>query len=58
MADMVMMDGNEAVAHVAHLLNEVIIIYPITRTGFDSFAEYKRQIIRLTSRLTNRTLAS
>ena len=30
MADMVMMDGNEAVAHVAHLLNEVIIIYPIT----------------------------
>jgi pyruvate-ferredoxin/flavodoxin oxidoreductase len=25
-----MMDGNEAVAHIAHLLNEVIIIYPIT----------------------------
>ena len=26
----VMMDGNEAVAAVAHLLNEVIAIYPIT----------------------------
>jgi pyruvate-ferredoxin/flavodoxin oxidoreductase len=25
-----MMDGNEAVAHIAHLLNEVIAIYPIT----------------------------
>jgi pyruvate-ferredoxin/flavodoxin oxidoreductase len=25
-----MLDGNEAVAHVAHLLNEVIAIYPIT----------------------------
>ena len=28
--DTAMMDGNEAVAHVAHLLNEVIAIYPIT----------------------------
>jgi pyruvate-ferredoxin/flavodoxin oxidoreductase len=27
---MVMMDGNEAVAHVAHRINEVIAIYPIT----------------------------
>jgi pyruvate-ferredoxin/flavodoxin oxidoreductase len=27
---MVMMDGNEAVAHVAHKINEVIAIYPIT----------------------------
>ncbi len=27
---MVMMDGNEAVAHVAHKVNEVIAIYPIT----------------------------
>jgi len=27
---MAMMDGNEAVAHIAHLLNEVIVIYPIT----------------------------
>ena len=27
---MVMMDGNQAVAHVAHKLNEVIAIYPIT----------------------------
>ena len=25
-----MMDGNEAVAHIAHLLSEVIVIYPIT----------------------------
>ncbi len=25
-----MLDGNEAVAHIAHLLNEVIAIYPIT----------------------------
>ena len=25
-----MMDGNEAVAHVAHKVNEVIAIYPIT----------------------------
>ncbi len=25
-----MLDGNEAVAHVAHLLNEVVVIYPIT----------------------------
>jgi pyruvate-ferredoxin/flavodoxin oxidoreductase len=25
-----MMDGNEAVAHIAHLLNEVVVIYPIT----------------------------
>jgi pyruvate-ferredoxin/flavodoxin oxidoreductase len=25
-----MMDGNEAVAHIAHMLNEVIAIYPIT----------------------------
>lgn len=29
-AQSVMMDGNEAVAHIAHLLNEVVIIYPIT----------------------------
>jgi len=27
---MVMMDGNQAVAHVAHKVNEVIAIYPIT----------------------------
>ena len=27
---MVMMDGNQAVAHVAHKINEVIAIYPIT----------------------------
>jgi len=27
---MVMLDGNEAVAHVAHKINEVIAIYPIT----------------------------
>jgi len=27
---MVMMDGNQAVAHVAHMVNEVIAIYPIT----------------------------
>ena len=26
----VMIDGNEAVAHVAYRLNEVIAIYPIT----------------------------
>ena len=25
-----MLDGNEAVAHIAHLLNEVVAIYPIT----------------------------
>ncbi len=25
-----MLDGNEAVARIAHLLNEVIAIYPIT----------------------------
>ncbi|MDA0979433.1 MAG: pyruvate:ferredoxin (flavodoxin) oxidoreductase, partial [Proteobacteria bacterium] len=25
-----MMDGNEAVAHMAHLLSEVVVIYPIT----------------------------
>ncbi|HKJ76884.1 MAG TPA: 2-oxoacid:acceptor oxidoreductase family protein, partial [Gammaproteobacteria bacterium] len=28
--EMVMIDGNEAVAHVAHLTNEVCAIYPIT----------------------------
>jgi pyruvate-ferredoxin/flavodoxin oxidoreductase len=27
---MVMMDGNQAVAHVAHKINEVVAIYPIT----------------------------
>ena len=27
---MVTLDGNEAVAHVAHAVNEVISIYPIT----------------------------
>ena len=28
--NMVTVDGNEAVAHVAHMTNEVIAIYPIT----------------------------
>ena len=46
-----MMDGNEAVAHVAYKVNEVIAIYPITPSS--PMGEHSRRLERRRARRTS-----